>query len=267
MNTESTCKNCGNVISENFCANCGQKKYKRIDGKYLKDEIQYTLLHTNKGFFYTVKNLIKNPGKTTKNYLDGNRVKHYKPILLAFVLSGITTFISYKVLNMGEVMEAFFKEFYQQKGQNFTYGSINTILANYISFLMMLMIPMAAVLSYLVFRKQGHNYYEHVVINAFMYSFWALFTALILYPILYFVSSPTWFVYIVLFSMPLFIPFIVWFYKELYSHLSSGKVMMKVGMMSLLGMICYFILSLTIGILMAIYLISTKGIDSFAPPQ
>ena len=66
---EDNCKNCGTLITGNFCNNCGQKKYKRIDKKYLIDEFQYTILHTNKGFFYTVKNLFKNPGKQRVNLL------------------------------------------------------------------------------------------------------------------------------------------------------------------------------------------------------
>ena len=100
---EDNCKNCGTLITGNFCSNCGQKKYKRIDKKYLIDEFQYTVLHTNKGFFYTVKNLFKNPGKTTREFIDGNRVNHYKPILLAFVLTGISTFLAFKVIGINDM--------------------------------------------------------------------------------------------------------------------------------------------------------------------
>jgi Protein of unknown function (DUF3667) len=107
---ENNCQNCNHVIVENFCSNCGQKKYKRIDKKYVLDEIQYTLLHTNKGLFYSIKKLLKNPGKTAREYIDGNRVNHYKPILLIFLLSGISAFISYKVLGFAEVMADFYSK-------------------------------------------------------------------------------------------------------------------------------------------------------------
>lgn len=70
---ENNCPNCNRVITGNFCSNCGQKKYKRIDKNYIWEEIQYTILHTNKGFLYSVKEIIKNPGKTAREYLDGNR--------------------------------------------------------------------------------------------------------------------------------------------------------------------------------------------------
>ncbi len=94
---ESNCKNCNEIIVENFCGNCGQKTYKRIDKKYIWDEIQYTLLHTNKGFLYSVKNILKNPGKTAREFINGDRVNHYKPILLAFALIiSITIFRYFK---------------------------------------------------------------------------------------------------------------------------------------------------------------------------
>jgi hypothetical protein len=66
---EDNCKNCGTLITANFCSNCGQKKYKRIDKKYLIDELQYTVLHTNKGFFYSVKKFLEILEKRQKNLL------------------------------------------------------------------------------------------------------------------------------------------------------------------------------------------------------
>lgn len=104
----ANCLNCGNQITENFCSNCGQKKYKRIDKKYIWDELQYTVFHTNKGLLYSIKTTLKNPGKTAKDFIEGNRVNHYKPILLVFVLSGIATFLTFKVLNFKEIIENFF---------------------------------------------------------------------------------------------------------------------------------------------------------------
>jgi len=261
MNTVNTCANCGHTIEQNFCPNCGQKKYHRIDGTYIKEEIQYTLLHTNKGFFYTIKNLLKNPGKTTRDYLDGNRVKHYKPLLLAFVLSGITTFITYKVLNLGEVIEEFLTQKMGSQQGAFDATAFNTFSANYLSLIMMLLIPLGAFLSYLVFRKQMHNYFEHIVINSYLYSFWAICTALVLYPIIYFLKSPEWVVYLTFISTPIFIPFVVWFFKELYPDLSWKNATWKVLLMGILGVIGYFIFSFILGMIYLAYMVSTQGIN------
>lgn len=252
MNDGQICANCGHEITQHYCPNCGQKKFQRIDGNYIKEEVQYTILHTNKGFFYTLKNLIKNPGRTTREYLEGNRIKHYKPILLAFVLSGITTFITYKILNLGEIIEVFLKERVSEQPGTFDAATFNTFSANYLSFFMMLLIPLAAFLSYLIFRKQRHNYFEHIVINSYLYSFWALCSALIMYPILYFLKSPDQIVFTTFLFMPLFVPLVVWFFKGLYQELSWGKVILKVLWMCLLGIFAYILLSFLIS---AIYLL------------
>lgn len=254
MNENSVCANCGFDISYNFCPNCGQKKYKRIDGKYIKDEFQYSILHTNKGFFYTMKNLVKNPGKTARTYIEGNRVRHYKPILLAFVLSGITTFISYKILNIGDVMDAYYQVLSETEEKNAVMNSLNSFLANYISFIMMLSIPFFSVFSFLVFRKKGLNYYEHVVANAFLYSFWAICSIFIIYPLMYIFKDSSKFIITLSFiSLPLFIPLVIWFYKNLFMQLSWKKIIIRVILISILTSISYMVFSMMFGVLYMIF--------------
>lgn len=250
MNNENTCANCGHEITQNFCPHCGQKKYKRIDGKYIKDEIQYTLLHTNKGFFYTIKNLIKNPGKTTREYLRGNRVNHYKPILLAFVMTGITVFITYKILKAGDLMSDYFAGLSAQNPKRpFNYDSINTFLANYTSFFTMLLIPFAAAVTWLFFRKQGHNYYEHIVISSFLYIVWSLFSIFLIYPLMYIFHTPNIFISIMILSIPAFLPVAGWFFKGLYPEQSVGKIALKIFLMAIVSLFIYIVLSLTISII------------------
>lgn len=185
---------------------------------------------------------MKNPGKTTREYLDGNRVNHYKPILLAFVLTGLAVFITYKVLNFGELTDSLYKNSFNNTSEYAQ--AVNKILANYMSFFMMLLIPFAALISYIVFKKQKHNYYEHVVITANLYSLWSIFSILFIYPILYFLNSPNWIFGITFGSIPLFIPLVVCFYKELYLQLKWSQVMKKIGMMIILGLISYVMVSI-----------------------
>lgn len=101
-------QNCQTPLTGEFCSNCGQRTYRRIDRKYILDELQETILHTNKRFLRTLRKLILNPGKTARNFIDGQRVRHYKPLLLVFILSGINVFVSYKLLNSGEMLEGFY---------------------------------------------------------------------------------------------------------------------------------------------------------------
>ena len=249
---ESNCKNCNTVFEDNFCGNCGQKKYKRIDKKYIWDEVQYTFLHTNKGFLYSVKSIIKNPGKTAKDFIDGNRVNHYKPILLAFVLSGISTFISYKIIGLNKIMS----EFYTAKNLNSEFlNDYMTFTSSYSSFIMLFSIPFFALFTKLAFRKWGHNYYEHIVMNSYVLSFYTLISIFITYPLLYlFKNDSAIFASITTYSM-FFIPFILtWFFKEMYPEKKLTTIILRVLLTLLIMIVTFFILMLffvVVGIVLA----------------
>lgn len=245
---ENICKNCNQLITANFCANCGQKKFKRIDKKYIWEELQYTVFHTNKGLLYSLKNILKNPGKTAKEFIEGNRVNHYKPILLVFVLSGIATFISFKVLNLKEIMSAYFSQ--QHINSNFM-GDIMSFMSSYSSILMLLYVPLFAITTKIAFRKWGHNYYEHIVMNAYILSFYTLISIIFVYPIMFFFKhSPSAFYNLTQFSI-LIVPLIlVWFFKEFYKEKSLKNIILKVLAvlgLTILGYLIFIILAGVVG--------------------
>lgn len=241
-----TCLNCSHQVTENFCANCGQKKYKRINKKYIWDELQYTVFHTNKGLLYSVKSILKNPGKTAREFIDGNRVNHYKPILLVFVLSGIATFISFKILHFKEIMNGYFT---QQHMNSKLMADVMTFMSSYNAVLMLLCIPLFALTTKIAFRKWGHNYYEHIVMNAYILSFYTLVNIVLVYPVMFFFRhSPATFYQTTQFSL-LLVPFILaWFFKAFYKEKPLKSVLLKV--LGVLGLTIagYILLILLAGI-------------------
>ncbi len=260
------CKNCSEIIMGNFCMNCGQKKYKRIDRKYVFDEIEYTFLHVNKGLLFSAKNILKNPGKTAKEFIDGNRVNHYKPILLAFVLSGISTFLSFKVIGLKEIMSGALSK--QPVNAQFM-NNYMAFLSNYSSILSVAMIPFFALTTKIAFRRWGHNYYEHVVMNAYFLSFYTLLTIIFLYPVLFFFrhSDPSTVLSISQWFM-LLIPFLlVWFFKEFYNDRPLKSIILKVLAVIGLLIVAYIIaiILVTIGILVNALMNGPEALKQFAP--
>lgn len=246
------CKNCDEIISASFCGNCGQKKFKRIDKKYIWDEIQYTILHTNKGFLYSVKNTLINPGKTAREYIDGNRVNHYKPILLTFVLSGLSTFLSYKVLNFKEMMDVYFSK------QNLNSPAMVDSMAfvsSYNSIVMLILVPFFALATKIAFRKWGHNYYEHVVINAYVLSFYTLAIMILVYPFMFFFRhSPDMFLNLMGFAFLLTPVILVWFFKEFYKDKPLTSIVLKVLGTLLLVVLGYIALIILVGFISVFFL-------------
>lgn len=253
---ENICKNCNQLITDKFCGNCGQKKYKRIDKKYIFDEIQYTFLHTNKGFLYSVKNIIKNPGKTAREFIDGNRVNHYKPILLGFVLSGISAFISYKIIGLKEIMSDFYSKQHMNSQLMNDYMSFTS---SYNSIIMLMLIPCFALITKLAFRKWGHNYYEHIVMNAYILSFYTIINIAILYPIIYLLKNNADLIIPLTSMSMLTIPFIlVWFFKEFYSNESLKSIIGRV-LLIILFTIVFFILLMIILMIGGVIFAMIKG--------
>lgn len=250
---EQLCPNCSTTITVNFCENCGQKRFKRIDKKYLWDELQYTVFHANKGLLYTVKKLIVNPGKTAREFIDGNRVNHYKPILLVFVLSGVSTFITFKILGFQKMLAAYFAAKQLSPGFSTKYMSF---MSSYSTLIMLVLIPFFALTTKLAYRKWGHNFYEHIVMNAYIVSFYTVFNILIIYPLLFIFrnGSP-----ILLFDISQYSIFAVplllfWFFKGFYPKKDVGIIVGKtflVVLFTLVGYVLAIILFSIIAVLLA----------------
>lgn len=262
------CKNCAQIISENFCANCGQKKFKRINRKYIVDEIQYTVLHTNKGLFYTLKNLIKNPGRTAREYIDGNRIHHYKPLLLVFVLSGISAFISFKILHFEKIMNDFLTS--SNLNNNMMDGYM-TAMQSYSSFFMLALVPIFALITKIAFRKWGNNYYEHLVMNCYILSLYTIITIVLMYPLIYFLKDSPSLIFNILTYQYILVPFVLlWFFKTFYNEKPFKSIFSKILLVVLLTFCAYVFFSLLIGLLVLVYTLvlhGPEGLNNLVKPK
>jgi hypothetical protein len=150
------CKNCNNTFEGKYCNHCGQSVgTHEINFKFLWHDIQHGLLHFDKGMLYTIPQLYRNPGKTIQQYIEGKRIKHSKPFTLVFLLA--TIFILEKhLLNIHFDIQLNLNQ-YNFADWIFNHFSISAIIV----------LPVVALWSFLMFRKQGKNYIEHLVVNAY----------------------------------------------------------------------------------------------------
>lgn len=243
------CPNCGRELEHNFCPACGQMKYRRINRNYIVAEIR-NVLATTGGFFYTIRKLLRNPGNTAREFIDGHRISHYRPLYLAFVLSGFEALVAYKIVGVNEIIQTHYAEMHMTSefGHDFT-----IFFSNYHSFLMILLLPIFALSTKLAFRKSGHNYYEHIVMNAYILSLYTLIGIIFVYPMLYvFKGQPEIFINLSYFSYLFIVPILVWFFKEFYSEKSFksiiGRTLLILGIALTVFMIL-FILLIIIGII------------------
>ncbi|WP_296142756.1 DUF3667 domain-containing protein [uncultured Flavobacterium sp.] len=153
------CKNCGNTFEGNYCSNCGQPaETHAIDMHFVAHDLRHGLFHVDGGIFYSARELFSRPGHAVRDYLEGKRIQHYKPISMLIVLA------------------SFYGLFYHALGINifnaktdhlFDYSEINEWIIHHFSIITLLILPIASLTSFLIFRKQGYNFTEHVILNSF----------------------------------------------------------------------------------------------------
>ncbi len=157
------CLNCGNEVTDNYCGICGQSVHtSRITPLHLVEELQYGLLHINKGLLYTVKELLVRPGNTMKNYLAGKRVKYMKPFLFLIVWGLIYSIVFH-----------FFRFFPMKEMNNpgnevLGYIPLYDLYSAHYSLAVLVTLPFFALSTYFLFYKSGYNYTEHLVIFSYI---------------------------------------------------------------------------------------------------
>ena len=150
------CKNCDTEISQNYCPNCGQpSKLKRIDAHYIQHEIEH-LLHFERGFLYTVRELVLRPGKSIREYLHDNRSRLIKPIIFIIVTSLIYT-ITATIFHIENSLIGYKDDKITNTVLIFNwiekhYGYTNIIMGVFIAFWIKIF-----------FKKYGFNFFEIIV--------------------------------------------------------------------------------------------------------
>lgn len=166
----TVCKNCDNRVQGKFCSNCGQPAgTHRISAHFLWHDIQHGLLHVDKGILFTARQLFTRPGHSIREFLQGKRVKHFKPVSMVLILAGIYGFLTHyfhinilsnniEIKGIGEKADEMRK----------VIENASQWLAGHYSLYSLLQIPVLAFCTWLFFRRAGYNFIEHIVINSFL---------------------------------------------------------------------------------------------------
>jgi hypothetical protein len=159
-----TCKNCTNQFDGNFCPTCGQAAAThKIDLHYFLHDIPHSVLHIDKGFFYTLKRLSTAPGVMLEEYIAGKRVNHFRPIAFVIIMSTICTIIS-------SMLRQYFLKAEPESMPFF---------AKYPSLLIFILIPVISLITWACFSRRKYNYWEHLLINTYLGAYLNVFLLLV----------------------------------------------------------------------------------------
>ena len=166
-----TCRNCGHQFHGNFCNSCGQSSHTHdINIHYVVHEIQHGIIHIDRGFFFTIKELFTRPGNSIREYIEGKRVDHFKPLAFLLIISTVYAFLSHS-LDVRTYLESVVlgsKSVPDKDGSKpISYVVFDWLVTHY-AYSSLLLLPISALASYVSFIKSKYNYFQHLVLNAFI---------------------------------------------------------------------------------------------------
>jgi Protein of unknown function (DUF3667) len=241
------CKNCSVPVVGVFCHACGQKaETQRLDWHWLGHELQHSVFHVDKGILYTLKELFLRPGHTIGGYLAGKRKRHFPPLSLILVLAAVYS-----------VLFAFFKPdmsaFAVNPQSQKTMELITELMTSKYALFELTLLPLVSFWSWLLMRKYGHNFVEHVVINAFLGGQRILMNVLAL-PVNKLGAGASMMVSGVLFVV--YFGYFVFGFAQLYQEKNSARVALR----AMAAFALFWVVTLLlIATLTVAFMVATKG--------
>jgi hypothetical protein len=219
------CKTCNFQLDDNakFCSNCGAKIVDdRLSLKGTWEEFIGPFFSWDNNFWRTFFGLFKNPKDVLEAYISGARKKYFQPFSYIILYATIAVFF-YKFFPMEIIMdysEGFTKDYNSTNPSSnvpkIDMKSYMETLMSYYNFFVLLLIPIYALTSYIIFNKRGHNFFEHLVFNSYLQTNLG-FISLVLQVILVNMLGMSFGTYSMLFLF-LFIFFTLYAFKELYNQ-------------------------------------------------
>ena len=78
----TTCADCGAEVTGRFCSNCGQAAHVHRTLLHLGEELLHGVMHFDGRFWRTLPLLVLNPGRLTREWVQGRRTRYVSPLAM-----------------------------------------------------------------------------------------------------------------------------------------------------------------------------------------
>jgi hypothetical protein len=206
------CKNCGAEANGKYCPNCGQlTSTGRLTVRELLFNFWDVFTHAEHGIFRAIKELTLTPAHIAREYISGKRKKYFSPVKYLVV---IVTLSAILILNYSSFGLPFEPSFPKDSGVDDVVEQDYFNHKNY-KIQLFLSIPLASLISWLIFRRSGFNYSENLVLNTYLLSQVILFHTLLITPSII-LASPEADQWIVVFYLSVSVIYITLAYTSFY---------------------------------------------------
>ncbi len=247
-----TCSNCGMPVEGNYCSNCGQSTGEHtINFHFLWHDVQHGLFHFDKGILFTIKELFTRPGHSIREYIQGKRVQHFKPVSLVLILATVYGFLfHYFHINMlvnSISLSGSGKDFVEAQNK---LGKLNDWVIEHYEIIALIQLPIYALGTYLSFKKSGYNFSEHLVLNAFLTA-QRLVLRIAVFPLYYLYNETTALRKIDGFTDVIGYALLVWSLTQFFHNRKKLATFFR----ALLSLVIFFISWLIVSLLAVLYII------------
>lgn len=90
------CSDCGAPVEGNFCANCGQPAHVHRTLLHLAEEVLHGVVHFDGRIWRTLPLLILNPGRLTREWIEGRRTRYVSPLAM-FLFTVFVMFFAFSL--------------------------------------------------------------------------------------------------------------------------------------------------------------------------
>ena len=225
----SHCLNCNAPITHKFCSHCGQSNAThKINGHFLWHEIQHGVFHVDKGILFTAKELFTRPGKSIREFLNGKRVNHFKPLSFVLVLAGIygiiTIYFKINILANNIEINGSGEEYEKLKS---SVNEMSDWISHHYALFALLQIPIFTIGTFIAFKKMGENIFEHLVINTFLTG-QRLILHIVAFPFYYIFNQTEQLRTVARYTDGLGYILMIWSLMQLFSGVSRGRRFIRI---------------------------------------
>lgn len=168
------CKSCQTELLGRYCHSCGQKRIERFSFRSLSEWFRDDIVVLDKGFLFTIKELLLRPVQLVNSYLSGVTQKYSNPYKLLLIFTSIMYLIAafdenwsfYEVSDsVKDSASAFSAKSFDHFMKNWGAMATSNLLVYFL-----LTIPFWSFFSFLLFRKRKLHYLEHLIYVSYLSS-------------------------------------------------------------------------------------------------
>ena len=178
---EPSCKNCGAELHGEWCHECGQRAMKgRWTVKSAFTQLFSAITNVERGFLFTIIQMAIRPGTVIKDYIEGKTRPYFPPFRYAFILVTISAVLTVWSGIFDTQQEAFsyFEQADQTESQAVFQQQLGEGIKRFLNLLIIIVLPFYALSTWLLLRKKGYNYAEHMIASIYLVgqtSFYGIF--------------------------------------------------------------------------------------------